>query len=196
MAAVITPVALDSTLALVARARGGDRRAVEHIAARYQAALLRFAHGRVPSSARGLVDTVDVVQTALMRTMARLGYIDTSIPGSLLAYLRAAVLNQIRDEIWRARRRPQVTELTDQLPARDKDPLETVISQQQLERYNLSLLQLAADQQEAFLMRIEMGCSYQEIADALGRSSAEAARMLVRRAIRAVTAMLREPPHA
>jgi DNA-directed RNA polymerase specialized sigma24 family protein len=41
-----------------------------------------------------------------------------------------------------------------------------------------------------------MGCSYQEIADALGRSSAEAARMLVRRAIRAVTAMLREPPHA
>ena len=196
MAAVVTPVALDSTLALVTRAREGDRKALEHLAARYQAALLRFAHGRVPTAARGLVDTADVVQAALSRTIARLGSIDTSVPGSLLAYLRSAVLNQIRDEIARARRRPQTTELTDQLPALDKDPLETVISRQQYERYNLALLQLPADQQEAFLMRIEMGCSYQEIADALGRSTADAARLLVRRAIRAVTAMLREPPHA
>ena len=196
MAAVVTPVALDSTLALVTRAREGDRKALELLAARYQAALLRFAHGRVPTAARGLVDTADVVQAALSRTIARLGSIDTSVPGSLLAYLRSAVLNQIRDEIARARRRPQTTELTDQLPALDKDPLETVISRQQYERYNLALLQLPADQQEAFLMRIEMGCSYQEIADALGRSTADAARLLVRRAIRAVTAMLREPPHA
>ena len=79
-----------------------------------------------------------------------------------------------------------------QVAARDLDPLEAVISEQELERYNLALLQLPADQQEAFLMRIEMGCAYREIADALGRPSAEAARMLVRRAIRAVAEALRE----
>ena len=196
MAAVVTPVAMDSTLALVTRAREGDKRALERIAGRYQPALTRFAHGRVPSSARGLVDTVDVVQTALVRTLARLGNIDTSVPGSLLAYLRSAVLNQIRDEVRRARRRPQGAELDHELPATDQDPLEAVISEQDLERYDLALLQLPADQQEAFLMRIEMGCSYQEIADALGRPSSEAARTLVRRAIRALTEALRETPPA
>lgn len=196
MAAVVTPVAMDSTLALVARAREGDRRALERIAGRYQATLIRFAHGRVPGSARGLVDTVDVVQAALMRTLARLGTIDTTVPGSLLAYLRCSVLNQIRDEVRRARRRPQATVLDHHLPALDQDPLEAVISEQDLERYELALLQLRADQQEAFLMRIEMGCSYQEIADALGRPTADAARTLVRRAIRALTEALRETPPA
>ena len=194
MATVVTQVPLDSTLTLVARARAGDRLALELIAARYQAALLRFAHGRVPSSARGLVDTVDLVQVAMVRTFARLEHIDATLPGSLLAYLRRAVLNQIRDEIRRARRRPQSAELDEQLVALDPDPLEVVISEEALQRYNLAILQLPADQQEAFLMRIEMDCSYREIADALGRSSPEAARMLVRRAIRAVAAALRETP--
>jgi len=192
MAAVVTHVALDTTLALVTRAREGDRLALERLAVRYQAALLRFAHGRIPGSARGLVDTVDIVQVAMMSALARLDRIDTSLPGSLLAYLRCAVLNKIRDEIRRARRRPQAGTLDDRLPARDLDPLEAVISEQELERYNLALLQLPADQQEAFLMRIEMGCGYREIADALGRPSSEAARMLVRRAIRAVAEALRE----
>jgi RNA polymerase sigma-70 factor (ECF subfamily) len=148
----------------------------------------------MPSSARGLVDTVDLVQVAMVRTFARLQHIDATLPGSLLAYLRRAVLNQIRDEIRRARRRPQSAELDERLPALDPDPLEVVISGEALERYNLAILQLPADQQEAFLMRIEMDCSYREIADALGRSSPEAARMLVRRAIRAVAAALRETP--
>jgi len=58
------------------------------------------------------------------------------------------------------------------------------------------LKEFEPDQQEAFLMRIEMDCSYREIADALGRPSAEAARMLVRRAIRAVAAALLETPRA
>ena len=189
-----TPVPLDSTLALLTRAREGDRAALEQLAGRYQAALLRFAHGRVPSAARGLVDTVDIVQQAMVRTLGRIDRIDTSLPGSLLAYLRRAVTNQIRDEIRRARRRPQLAELDEHLPALDLDPLQSVISEQELERYNVAILQLPADQQEAFLMRIEMGCGYREIADALGRPSTEAARMLVRRAIRAVAEALREMP--
>jgi RNA polymerase sigma-70 factor (ECF subfamily) len=194
MAVIVTQGPLDSTLALVFRARGGDRVAREQIAARYQAALLRFAHGRMPIAARGMVDTVDLVQVAMMRTLERLDHIDTSLPGSLLAYLRKAVLNLIRDEIRRARRWPQRAELDEGLPAHDQDPLEAVISKQELERYNLALLQLPADQQEAFLMRIEMDCSHREIADALGRPSENAARMLVKRAIHAVAAVLRDTP--
>jgi RNA polymerase sigma-70 factor (ECF subfamily) len=193
MATLDTQVPLDSTLALVTRARGGDRVALEIIAGRYQAALIRFAHGRMPGSARGLVDTADIVQNAMVRTLARLEHIDAALPGSLLAYLRSAVLNQIRDEIRRARRRPARAELDEQLAAPDQDPLAAVISEQEYERYNMALLQLPADQQEAFVMWIEMDCTHREIADALGRPSPEAARGLVRRAIRAMAEALREP---
>ena len=195
MAAVITHDPLSSTLTLVMRARAGDRVALDLIADRYQPALMRFAHGRIPDDARRLVDTCDVVQLALVRTLERLDHIDSALPGALLAYLRGAVLNQIRDEIRRARRRPQPTELDERIRATDRDPLEDAISADEFERYDLALLQLPADQQEAFIMRIEMDCSYREISDALGRPSTESARMLVRRAITALARLLRRSVH-
>lgn len=185
------PAPLESTLALVARAREGDQAAIELIAERYQAALARFGHGRLPRAARGLVDTEDIVQMAVVRTLGRLKSLEPTFSGSLLAYLRRAVLNQIRDEIRRAQRRPQSIGLPDDLPAADQDPLEAAISKEALERYDAALAQLPADQQEAFLMRVEMNCSYREIADALGRSGSEAARMLVRRAIRTMARLLK-----
>jgi RNA polymerase sigma-70 factor (ECF subfamily) len=184
---------LDSTLTLVMRARMGDRAALELIAERHQAALTRFAHGRLPAAARGLVDTCDIVQLAVVRTLGRLDSIDASLRGSLLAYLRRAVLNQIRDEIRRAQRRPHPAGLSPELPSRDRDPLEIVISQETLQRYDAALAQLPCDQQEAFIMRIEMDCGFREIAEALGRPSAESARMLVRRAIQTLARLLKQP---
>jgi len=182
---------LDSTLALVTRAREGDQAAIEMIVGRYQAALTRFGHGRLPRAARGLVDTDDIVQVAVVRTLGRLKSFDPSFSGSLLAYLRRAVLNQIRDEIRRSQRRPVSVGLAHDLPAAGQDPLEAAISKEALERYDAALAQLPADQQEAFMMRVEMNCSYGEIADALGRTSSEAARMLVRRAIRTLARLLK-----
>lgn len=182
---------LESTLALVTRAREGDRAALELIAERYQAALARFGHGRLPRAARSLVDTDDIVQMAVVRSLGRLKTFDPTFSGSLLAYLRRAVLNQIRDEIRRAQRRPPSVGLSDDLPDDSQDPLEAAISKEALERYDAALAQLPADQQEAFLMRVEMNCGYREIADALGRTSPEAARMLVRRAIQTMARLLR-----
>jgi RNA polymerase sigma-70 factor (ECF subfamily) len=192
MTATVTQLALDSTLALVTRAREGDRVALESIAERYQSALTRFAHGRIPSAARGLVDTDDIVQVALVRTLGRLDHVDFSIRGSLLAYLRRAVLNQVRDEIRRAQRRPRPGGPLAALHAPDRDPLDIAIGRESLERYEVALAQLPADQQEAFIMRIEMDHSYRDIADALARPSAEAARMLVRRAIETLARLLKQ----
>lgn len=184
--------ALDTTQTLVARAREGDRAALESIATRYQRPLARFAHGRVPAAARGLMDTCDLVQTAIVRTLSRLDVIEVSASGSLLAYLRRAVLNQVRDEFRRAQRRPSHDSLSPELPSRERDPLDHAISRQTLERYEAALMRLPPDQQEAFILRIEMDCGYREIAQALGRPSAESARMLVRRAVRALAVLLAE----
>jgi len=191
MATVVSKAPLDSTLALIDRARAGDRAAIELIAERYRDALVRFAHGRVPVSARGMLDTQDLVQVALMRTLQRLDAIDSRLSGSLLAYLRRAVLNQILDESRNAGRRPRLVSLNGEPPGLDRDPLDALISREEHDRYEVALSRLAADQQEAFILRVEMDCSYAEIAEALGRTSAEAARMLVRRAIRTLVKLLR-----
>lgn len=183
--------ALDTTPALLTRARVGDQAAIESIADRYQSSLRRFARGRLPSSARALVDTDDIVQMAVVRTLGRLDAFEPTFRGSLLAYLRRAVLNQIRDEIRRSQRRPATSELSSETIAEDLDPLQLLISRESIERYDAVLTRLPADQQEAFMMRIEMNCSYREIAEALGRTSVESARMLVRRAIQALARELR-----
>ena len=143
---------------------------------------------------RSLVDTADVVQVAVVRTLDRLNKFELTFDGSLLAYLRRAVLNQVRDEIRRAQRRPQAHALSADLPGPGRDPLEEAISNEAIARYDAALAELPADQQEAFMMRIEMNCGYREIAAALGRPSAEAARMLVRRAIRTLAESLRRTP--
>ena len=187
---------LDSTHALVTRAREGDREALELIAGRYQSALARFAHGRLPSAVRRLVDTDDIVQVVVERSIHKLEHFVAAPGGSLLAYLRRSVLNQIRDEIRRSQRRPLATDPTDGLQDLGRDPLEQAISNESLKRYEAALAELPTDQQEAFMMRIEMNCGYRDIADALGRPSAEAARMLVRRAIAALARSLRRPPGA
>lgn len=145
----------------------------------------------MPSAARGLFDTDDLVQVAVERTLARLDHIEPSVSGSLLAYLRRAVLNQIRDEIRRVQRRPQRGGWSLEQAAAERDPLEQLISREALERYDIALAQLPAEQQEAFMMRIEMDCSYRDIADALGKPSAESARMLVRRAIQTLARLLK-----
>jgi DNA-directed RNA polymerase specialized sigma24 family protein len=72
MGVPVIQVDLGSTLALVERAREGDREALELIAERYRAVLTRFAHGRLPPHARGLADTGDLVQVAIVRMLDRL----------------------------------------------------------------------------------------------------------------------------
>ena len=192
MGVPVTKVDLGSTLALVERAREGDRAALELIAERYRAALTRFAHGRLPAHARGLADTGDLVQVAIVRMLDRLEGFEPSFKGALAAYLRLAVLNQVRDEIRRARRRPSATSLSAALPWPGPDPLQQVIRDEERDRYDAALAGLPVEQQRAFLMRLEMDCSYREIAEALGRPSEEAARSLVRRAIAAMAAALRQ----
>lgn len=190
MAVSLPQPALDTTISLVTRARQGDRVALELIAARFHSALMRFAHGRIPPYARGVLETRDVVQQAVINTLARLHTIEVSPSGSLLAYLRRTVLNLVRDQIRRAQRRPMVVELPHDLVARDGDPLDHVISEELFECYEAALARLPNDQQEAFIMKIEMDCGYREIAEALGRKSAEAARMLVRRAVKTLAERL------
>lgn len=174
---------LESTQDLVARVRSGDSIAREIIAARYLPALRRFAHGRLPVRARSVFDTDDLVQVTLVRALSRLETFKPERRGSLLAYLRRIVLNRVRDEVRRVAGSPQVEEISEDIPDLGPSPIEAAIGQEALTRYEQALAELPAECQEAIMLRIEMGCSYGEIATALGRPNANAARLHTARSL-------------
>jgi RNA polymerase sigma-70 factor (ECF subfamily) len=106
--------------------------------------------------------------------------------GSLQAYLRQALLNQIRQEIRRAATRIPVSEGLadgDHVEASGPSPLEAALGAEAIERYERALNRLRPRDREAIVARLELGLSYQEAAEALGKSSANAARMAVERAV-------------
>jgi RNA polymerase sigma-70 factor (ECF subfamily) len=112
------PTLIDEpTLTLLQRLRAGDTAARERLVARYLPRLTRWAHGRLPTGARDLSDTQDLVQVTLVRVLSHLEGFEHSGGGSLLGYLQQALLNVLRNEIRRSRRRGEHGELPDELAA-------------------------------------------------------------------------------
>ena len=103
--------------------------------------------------------------------------------GAFLAYLRRILQNRIRDEVRRAGRRPAQAELPQEFPAEGPSPLEQAMGKEALERYERALENLRPEQQEAVMLRMELGFTYPEIAMALGSPSPNAARMTVTRGL-------------
>jgi len=177
------PVPVDRTLELVERVKAGDAEALESLCARFLPPLRRWASGRLPRWSRDLMDTDDLVQETLLRAVNRLTSFESRHEGALLAYLRQAVMNRIRDEIRRTGRAPVATELDDNERDRAASPLEVAIGREAVERYEAALARLRPEERESIVMRVELEWSYQEIAQATGKPSADAARMTVSRAL-------------
>ena len=173
----------ESTQVLLLQARSGDQYALDRLFARYLAPLQRWASGRLPRGSRDIADTQDLVQETLINTLRRLNAFEPRHDGALFAYLRQALLNRIRDEYRRARRRPESSPLSPEQPDEDASPLERAIGRETLERYEQALQRLRPAEREAIVARVELQLSYDEIALALEKPSRDAARMTVARAL-------------
>jgi RNA polymerase sigma-70 factor (ECF subfamily) len=180
---VESPADPESTAALLFRVRSGDASARDRLVRRYLEPLTRWARGRLPVAARDLADTADLVQVTLVRALNRVQEFEPRHEGAFLAYLRRILLNEIRAEMRKAFRRPGRSDLPDDLPEGRASPLEEVIGRQALEGYERGLAALSAEEREGIIMRLELGFTHQQVAEALGRPSADAARMLVARAL-------------
>jgi RNA polymerase sigma-70 factor, ECF subfamily len=174
---------VDSTFDLVERAKSGDSDALNRLFARYLPSLRRWASGRLPRWSRDLMDTDDLVQETVLRAVKRIDQFESRHEGALQAYLRQAVVNRIRDEVRRTKRSPIPTELDENASDRGASPLESAIGTEALERYEAALARLRPEEREAIVARVEMDGSYLEVAQALGKPSADAARMAVSRAL-------------
>ncbi len=176
-------VSLDSTLTLLERARAGDRIAQDLLLARYRPVLERWAHGRLPAGCRDLNETPDLVQMTLIRAYRNLDHFVPRHEGAFLAYLRQILHNQVRDEIRRFRRLPTKIEIPEDLPDDGPLPLEETIGREAVKRYEAALKKLPEDYREAIFLRVEMRLPYEQVAEAMQRPTANAARLLVRRAV-------------
>jgi RNA polymerase sigma-70 factor (ECF subfamily) len=181
---------LMTTLELLDRYKGGDATAMNLLLERSLPPLRRWARGRLPQWARSTAETNDLIQNAIIRALPHLKSFEVRHPGALQAYLRQAISNHIRDEIRRVKTRPAATELDEAMPDDVPSPLERAIGQQGFERYEAALQRLRPADREAIVARIELQQSYEEVAIALGKPSAAAARMAVTRAVRNLIAAM------
>jgi len=177
------PADLESTFLLIDRARAGDQDAIEQLFARHLKPLQRWASGRLPKWARDLADTDDLVQDTLLRTFKRIEDFQPRRVGALQAYLRQAVLNRLRDELRRKGRQPDATHLDGLEVDAAQSPLEEAIGREAVECYEEALARLKPEEREAIIARVEMDYSYEEIAQALGKPTPDAARKATQRAL-------------
>ena len=103
--------------------------------------------------------------------------------GALLAYMRQATLNRIRDEIRRSRRQPGRESLHPELSDEAASPLEQAIGRQRLDAYEAALARLKPSDREMLVGRLELGFDYNELAQMFNRPSADAARKAAQRAL-------------
>jgi RNA polymerase sigma-70 factor (ECF subfamily) len=174
---------METTIELLERVKEGDRAALEHLVERSIPPLKRWARGRLPQHARSLQETQDLVQNAVLRAIPRLNTFEAHNPGALQAFLRQAVANEIIDEIRKVKRRPEAVPIVAELPAHGPSPLEQAIGREGFERYETALARLKPADREAIIARLELQQSYEEVALALNKPNANAARAAVKRAI-------------
>src|SRR5688572_1954791 len=165
----------EPTIELVFRARDGDRVAVEALLQRCLPDLKRWAHGRLPASARGSLDTSDLVQETVLHVLRRLDYFEPRHVGAMQAYLRQSVINRIRDEVRKVTRHPAPGELSGDLVSDDTSPLEVAVRQEAYRRYRTALDGLPSRDRAFIVARIEAQWTISEIATHFGIVSPDAA---------------------
>jgi RNA polymerase sigma factor (sigma-70 family) len=170
-----------STRSLLRRGRLGDDMALNRLFGRVVLRLRRWAHGRLPSGARGSLETADVVQDAAAGVWRRLDGLRLERSGDLEAYIREAVRNRIHDESRRLARRPLSVPLDADIADPSPLPVDCVLRQQVFAGRQHLFCQLRPEEREILIARFEFGYSFDEIAILMSKPSAAAARMALNR---------------
>jgi RNA polymerase sigma-70 factor, ECF subfamily len=179
-----------SSLDLLLEAKQGNARALEELYTQYLPRLRRWAHGRLPPSCRGSLETGDLVQEAFLKALAHLADFEPQHPGAFLGYLRTMVHNRIIDEIHKVNRRPTQVALDDEHVSREPSPIVVAITRQGMERYERARLLLKPLQRDLISARLEFEFSAAETAEMFGLPSAGAAQMAYVRALRKLAELM------
>jgi len=170
---------LSTTALLLNGLRAGDVDASEQLFKLYHPILQRWARGRIPMQARSYMDTQDLVQETLTLALRSKRQIKANNAGAFFCYLRTIFINQIKQEL-RKNHLFQIA-LTTRFTHSEKMSYEDDVNS--LIAYDQAIDQLSETEKQAVVMRVEFGLSHQEIADLMGKNSADAARVYIKRAL-------------
>lgn len=176
---------------LVRRAQLGDRAAFDELIRRCEGRLLGLVRARLGAELREKEDSTDVVQSALAAAVRDLPRFEYRGQGSFLRWLTTIVEHKVRHHAraWRAQRRDAgrhqalSSSAASHLSAGDPSPSQEAAARETEDRYHEVLEQLEDVDRELLLLHLELGCTHDEIAEALSLPSAEAARRRVARAL-------------
>ena len=168
---------------LAAAYRRGDERAATELVRRHAAAVGRYLY----SSGAGRSDVDDLVQETFFRAFRRLE--SWRGEASFRSWLFTIGGNLLRDEFRRHKGR-QMLSLEDRDIVGGADPHANLAAAEAEERLRAGLVMLPRLQREVFLLRVQEGSDYEQIATALGTTPG-AARVHYHHAVKRLKELVR-----
>jgi RNA polymerase sigma-70 factor (ECF subfamily) len=184
--------ALGRSLECVARAREGDRDALDELFRRYEERVRRIARIRMGPRVRAVMESADLVQDTFVVAQRRIHDFEPRSHAAIVHWLARILQHQINDARDRAtaarrdldRERPLQADVSapGDPPASDPSPSEIAAAREQHEIYDACVRELEGDEREVILLRDYAGGTWEFVSAELGRPSADAALQLYCRA--------------
>lgn len=186
---------------LLRRARAGERSALNRLFERYYGRLRRIVRVRLGPALRRQVDSAEILQETFAAAVKDLERFEIREEASLIHWLGRIAHHRILEAARRAERGvgrerlhdPPETDRPgrrDAVPDTSPTPSEAAAHREEAARLERCLDGLPEAERELILLRDYAGASWQLVAEATGRPSADAARMAHSRAMAALTAAM------
>jgi RNA polymerase sigma-70 factor, ECF subfamily len=185
------------TADLLHRAKGGSSEALNYLYDRCAGRLLALIRLRLGRDLRARLESRDILQATLLKSLEHLEDLDGTETRSLMGWLARIAEHEIRDraDYFGRQRRDAAREvpIEDEAlpPALTRSALSRLVLDEESERLEAALESLSPEHREVILLRKFEELSFGEIGQRMGKSS-DAARMLFARAMTALTLKLAE----
>ncbi len=188
----------EQSSALLRRARQGSRDAIDTLFDGVAGRVLAVIRLRLGPGLRSQLESRDILQATLLKAFERLEQFEGGKTANLVGWLARIAENEIRQQAefhGRGRRdfarRVALEEAVDLPIEQVHSAISRLVIQEEMARLERALERLKESHREVILLRKLEGLSFPEIGQRLGKS-ADACRMLLARALAALTMVLEE----
>ncbi len=183
---------------LLRSAKAGSDRAMNLLLDRVAGRLLSLIRLRMGPGLRAHLESQDILQAALVKAFQRIETFEQSDTSSLMAWLARIAANEIRDQAdYHRRQRRDAGRVVnveggiDRVTVQVRSLVSGLILDESVKRLERALESLDEQHREIIVLRKYEELSFREIGERLGKSP-DACRMLLARALSALTLKMRE----